>query len=49
MGDELRRWTPFGYATIRVRRKGTGVNVLTPASIVDVIRGGYRPSIHQGA
>jgi hypothetical protein len=44
-GRELMAWTPFGYGE---HRRGSGlrtVAVLTPPSIVAVIRLGYRPAM----
>jgi hypothetical protein len=42
-GKELRRWTPIGY-TDRVRRSSHGSAwVITPPTLVDVLRHGWEP------
>jgi hypothetical protein len=48
-GNELLAWSPFGYGTRRPAVASAKVNLLTPPSIVDVIRAGYSPSIHPTA
>ncbi len=46
-GSALFVWSPGGYeATPLVIDSSQGVEVLTPPSVVNVIRAGYRPSIH---
>jgi hypothetical protein len=47
--DHLRRWTPQGYAEAQPRPRGIEVDVLTPPSIVAVLKAGYRPLWHQSA
>lgn len=47
-GNGLLRWTPAGYARTELRPRGT-VEVLTPPSILDVLRRGYRPLWHPSA
>jgi hypothetical protein len=44
LGDELRRWTPSGYAERRPRPDG-GAVVITPPSLVDVLRSGWQGSV----
>lgn len=41
---EIQRWTPFGYDSAEKIEKGREVEVLTPFSIVEVLRRGYQPS-----
>ena len=38
LGDRLRRWTPAGYDVSALRPAGTTVTMLTPPSLVEVIR-----------
>jgi hypothetical protein len=45
----LLRWTPVGYAKARPRPRGVGVDLLTPPSIVAVLKAGYRPLWHPSA
>jgi hypothetical protein len=45
----LLRWSPGGYGERRVLPGSTAVAALTPPSIVEVIRAGYRPGIHPSA
>jgi hypothetical protein len=50
-GDELRRWTPGGY-TDRVARPSGRVTILTPPSLVEVLRAGWNgdvPFLHPSA
>ncbi len=48
-GKRLLRWTPRGYnGTIR-RPRGVDVAVLTPPSIIAVLKRGYRPLWHASA
>ena len=48
-GKRLLRWTPRGYnGTIR-RPRGVDVAVLTPPSIIAVLKRGYRPFWHPSA
>jgi hypothetical protein len=45
LGEELLRWTPSGY-TERRRRPRTGeADVVTPPSLVTVLRAGWRPVV----
>jgi hypothetical protein len=49
LDDELLAWSGERY-TQRVRRpRGARVTVLTPASIVSVLRAGYKPGLHDTA
>ena len=45
LGDELLEWTPAGYVAARRARprRGTAV-VLTPPSLVEVLRAGWEPA-----
>ena len=45
-GKRLLRWTPQGYAGSQRRPRGIEVDVLTPPSIVAVLKAGYRPLWH---
>jgi hypothetical protein len=46
---ELLTWSPGGYTKRVPRRSGEVVSVLTPSSIVAVIREGYVPEVHSSA
>jgi len=48
LGDALLRWTPGGYAERRARPRGDAT-LLTPPSIVRVLRAGYVPLLHPSA
>lgn len=51
LGDRLLRWTPGGYRAAVARRAG-GVTVLTPPSVVEVLRSGWVgavPLLHPSA
>lgn len=48
-GGRLLAWSPSGYRERRPRPRGEKVRVLTPASTVAVIRGGYVPEVHASA
>lgn len=48
-GDGLLRWTLEGYDKAQRRPGGIDVEVLTPPSIVDVLKRGYAPLWHPGA
>lgn len=48
LGDALLAWAPHGY-TDRLPRPASSVDVLTPASIVNALRTGYRPALHPSA
>lgn len=43
--DTLLEWTTGGYRARRPRRSGS-VDVLTPQTVVDVLRAGYAVSVH---
>jgi hypothetical protein len=43
-GDELLRWTPGGYAERRPR-SGVQVNVITPRSLIEVLRSSWEPVV----
>jgi hypothetical protein len=45
-GAHLLRWTPRGYDVKRRRPTGTTVDVLTPPSILAVLKAGYAPRWH---
>jgi hypothetical protein len=47
VGDAVRRWSPGGYGPPMARPASGDAVVLTPASTVDAIVAGYRPTIHQ--
>ena len=47
-GDRLLFWTPSGY-TRMIRRPGGTADVLTPPSILKVLKAGYRPRWHRSA
>ncbi len=42
-GDSLWLWSPAGYASRVEKRAGATVTLLTPASVIETIRHGYRP------
>jgi hypothetical protein len=48
-GDALLRWTPQGYDGRITRPRGIVVDVLTPPSILAVLKAGYRPHWHPSA
>jgi hypothetical protein len=51
LGERLLRWTPGGYAA-RVPRPGGPVQLLTPPSLIGVLRAGWRgavPLLHPSA
>ena len=51
LGRELRRWTPSGYAERRPRGGGEA-SLITPPSLVDVLRSGWSgavPLLHPSA
>jgi hypothetical protein len=43
LGDELLQWTPSGYRARRSRAGGETMLVLTPPSLVEVLRAGWEP------
>ncbi|HMF26915.1 MAG TPA: hypothetical protein VKG24_33020 [Pseudolabrys sp.] len=48
-GKRLLRWTPTGYRESIPRPRGVEADVLTPPSILAVLRRGFRPMWHPGA
>jgi hypothetical protein len=48
-GKELHEWTPAGYQACLPRPRAGVVQVLTPKSMVEVIRAGYVPEVHASA
>jgi len=48
-GSRLWLWAPEGYSQARSRPRGTEVDVLTPPSILAVLRRGYAPLWHPSA
>ncbi len=52
LGSELLRWTPSGYADRVARPRRGEATVVTPASLLDVLRAGWTgavPLLHAGA
>jgi hypothetical protein len=47
--EALLLWSPEGYIGKRARPSGLTVEVLTPGPIVECIRRGYQPAIHDSA
>ncbi len=45
-GNNLLRWSSKGYVSAGRRPRGIKVDVLTPPSIVAVLKAGYRPLWH---
>lgn len=45
VGRALLRWTPAGYVEPRVRSRGGSASVITPASLVDVLRCHWKPVV----
>jgi hypothetical protein len=43
-GDRLLRWTPAGYTSAVNRPQGTSARVVTPRSLVTVLRQGWQPT-----
>jgi hypothetical protein len=43
-GDKLLRWTPAGYTSAVTRPRGTSARVVTPPSVVTVLRQGWHPT-----
>jgi len=43
-GETLLRWTPSGYTAVLSRPAGTGARVVTPPSLVEVLRRGWQPT-----
>ena len=48
-GRRLQRWTPDGYRESIPRQRGVSADVLTPPSILAVLRRGYAPLWHASA
>ncbi len=48
-GNRLLRWTPSGYTQARPRPRAMQVDVLTPPSIVAVLKAGFHPLWHPSA
>ena len=48
-GDRLLPWTPKGYVRAKRRPRGISVDVLTPPSMLKVLKDGYRPRWHASA
>jgi hypothetical protein len=44
LGEGLRRWTPSGYAQRRPRA-GADAVLITPPSLVEVLRSGWQGSV----
>ena len=49
LGKHLHEWSDSGYVARRPRPTHREVDVLTPASIVAILAGGYSPEIHPTA
>ncbi len=52
LGDELLRWSPAGYTERVVRRRTETATVITPPSLLDVLRHGFTgvvPLVHPSA
>jgi hypothetical protein len=45
VGAEFLRWTPAGYSERKRRRSGRDVSLLTPTSLVVVLRTGWQPVV----
>jgi hypothetical protein len=45
LGDELQRWTASGYDLRRRRERGATVELITPPSLVEVLRTGWEPAV----
>ena len=48
-GEHLLRWAPEGYSQKKPRPRGIELDVLTPPSIVTVLKRGYAPVWHPSA
>lgn len=48
-GAQLLRWTPAGYDKASPRPRGAEADVLTPPSIIEVLKRGYAPLWHPSA
>ncbi|HKF77488.1 MAG TPA: hypothetical protein VKF59_15215 [Candidatus Dormibacteraeota bacterium] len=47
--DSLLAWSPAGYVGRRPRPRAGQADLLTPPSVVEVLRAGYRPQVHPTA
>ena len=45
VGSELLRWTPAGYSERRSRTPSEDVTLITPPSLVEVLRVGWEPVV----
>ena len=45
LGDRLRRWTPAGYTSSAERPAGTAAILLTPPSLLPILRDGWEPVV----
>ena len=45
LGDMLLRWTPGGYVEARARPAGRQAALITPPSLVEVLRAGWEPVV----
>jgi len=45
LGDMLLRWTPGGYVEARARPAGRQAALITPPSLVVVLRAGWEPVV----
>src|SRR4029078_11825345 len=45
IGPELRRWTPAGYESPAPRPRGSRARLITPPSLVAVLRAGWDPLV----
>jgi hypothetical protein len=45
LGDALRRWTPGGYTERAARPAGEDAVLITPPSLVAILRAGWEPSV----
>jgi hypothetical protein len=48
-GKNLLRWTPRGYKESKPRPRNAIVDVLSPPSILKVLKAGYSPQWHKSA
>jgi len=49
LGSELLAWSPFGYRSRRSMPRRAIVRILTPPSMIEVIRSGYEVGLHPTA
>ncbi len=45
LGDRLRRWTPGGYDRTELRPAGAPARLITPPSLVELLRQGWDPAV----